>query len=122
MRIALPLFTLLALLVVACSPKVAPTRSDTGKKSKNMPAVSYATDIVPIMQRSCTPCHYPAQGGRKEPLDSYAAVSNHIDEMIARVSMSKLNPKYMPYNGKKDALSPEEIELFKAWVAGGKKE
>ena len=122
MRIALPLFTLLALLVVACSPKVAPAASDPGKKSKNMPAVSYAKDIVPIMERSCTPCHYPAQGGKKEALDSYAAVSKHIDDMIARVSMSKINPKYMPYNSKKQALSPEEIELLKAWVAGGKKE
>ena len=111
-----------AALMAACSPKMAPSTDAKAGKDKKMPMVSYATDIVPIMSRSCSPCHYPAQGGKKEALDSYASVSKHAQDIIARVTLPQTDAKFMPYNLKKPALTAEEVALLKAWVDGGMKE
>ena len=120
-RIALSMY-IIAVFMAACSPKVAPSTDAKSGKDKKMPTVSYAADIVPIMSRSCSPCHYPAQGGKKEALDSYAAASKHAQDIIARVTLPQTDAKFMPYNLKKPALTAEEVALLKAWVDGGMKE
>lgn len=114
--------SVISVFVIACSPKVAPSSDAKAGKDKKMPSVSYATDIVPIMTRSCSPCHYPAQGGKKEALDSYAAAAKHAEAMIARVTLPQSDAKFMPFNLKKPALTAEEVALLKAWVEGGMKE
>lgn len=119
-RILKSSLTLLAIVFfVACSQKTAPTASPEPKKEYDGPRVTYNDDIVPLMQRSCSPCHYPAKSGRKEPLDNYAAVKDHAAEILERVQLPETSLKFMPYEKKRQPLSAEEIELFKNWARGG---
>jgi hypothetical protein len=75
---------------------------------------SYQKDIVPIMQTSCTPCHFPPDG-RKEPLNSYDAVKNHVADVIERVKLPQDNMKFMPFKNKKPALSDSLINVLVQW-------
>ena len=107
------LFTVLVAVLFTfqfCSP--------TKKASKSEDKVSFANDIMPIMSRSCTPCHFPPDG-RVEKLDDYASVSSHIDEILERVQLPADAKGYMPFKGKKQALNEDEINLFKTWQAQG---
>jgi hypothetical protein len=106
---------------VACSQKTAPTAHTPPMADSEYdgPRVTYQADIVPLMQRSCSPCHYPEKSGRKEPLDNYAAVKDHALEILERVQLPQSSLKFMPYEKKKQPLSAEEVELFKNWARGG---
>jgi len=50
--------------------------------------VSYADHIVPLMENSCTPCHYPEKG-KKKLLNTYEATVETIDDIIYRVALPK---------------------------------
>ncbi|MBC7845065.1 MAG: hypothetical protein H7Y10_01070 [Flavobacterium sp.] len=76
--------------------------------------ISYKKDITPILQTSCTPCHFPPEG-KKEALDSYATVSSHITEIIARVKLPKEDRKFMPYKSKKPALNDSLVNVLVTW-------
>jgi len=106
----------LALIAFSCSPKTAPTAS---KPAPAVPKVTYAADISPILLGKCAPCHFPAQQGKKEPLDTHAAVQKHINDIIARVELPQDDVKFMPFKMKKPALTPDEIALLKNWARGG---
>ena len=110
----------LSLLIglAACSPKTTPAASAEPEEYTG-PKVSYASDISPLLERSCSPCHYPNNKGKKLPLDSYAAVKDHLAEMLERVQLPKDHIKFMPYEHKKQDLSMEEIEMLKNWARGG---
>ena len=112
-------FALTALVIaVACSQKTAPTASEEPKEYTG-PKVTYLADVAPLVERSCSPCHYPEKKGKKMPLDSYAAVKNNLPEVLERVQLPKDNLKFMPYEHKKQDLSAEEIEMLKNWARGG---
>jgi hypothetical protein len=81
-----------------------------------IPTVSYEKDIAPIMQQSCTPCHFP-ETGKKKMLDTYEATADNVYDIIDRIQMPASEIKSMPYKGKKPPLTKEEIKLFKDWVA-----
>jgi uncharacterized membrane protein len=106
------------LIAIACSKKTAPTTT-ADPANYTGPKVSYAQDIAPLMQRSCSPCHYPNQDGKKQPLDSYAAVKDELVEVLERVQLEPGSLKYMPFKQKKEALTPAEIEMLKNWARGG---
>ncbi|MBD0830889.1 hypothetical protein [Aestuariibaculum sediminum] len=80
--------------------------------------ISYEKHIVPVMERSCAPCHF-SESGKKKFLDTYGAVKNNIDDIIARVELPVAEKKYMPYKSKKPALTNEEINMLKQWVSEG---
>lgn len=85
------------------------------KTAQATPAkVTYTKDIVPIMQVSCTPCHFPPDG-RKEPLNNYEAVKKHIAEVIERVKLPKDDPKFMPFKSKKPVLNDSLIAVLETW-------
>ncbi len=107
----------LAFVAVACSPKTAPTSAE--KSAPAVPKVTYAADISPLLLGKCTPCHYPAQNGKKEALDTYEAAQKHINDIIARVELPQDDAKFMPFKMKKPALTPDEIALLKNWARGG---
>ena len=105
-------------LAVACSQKTAPTTSEEPKEYTG-PKVTYLADVAPLMERSCSPCHYPEKKGRKMPLDSYVTVKDNLAEVLERVQLPKDHLKFMPYEHKKQDLSAEEIEMLKHWARGG---
>lgn len=81
-------------------------------------AITYNKDIVPIMQNSCTPCHFPPEG-KKEPLNSYETVKSHISEIITSVKLPQDNKKFMPFRNKKPALTESQIAVLENWQKQG---
>jgi thioredoxin-related protein len=82
------------------------------------PLVSYENQILPIMVESCTPCHFPDQG-KKKFLDTYAATKSNIQDILMRVELPSDDPKFMPFKSKKPALTAEQVNMLKSWVAQG---
>ena len=89
----------------------------SSKKASKAPAVatvSFEKQVLPIMQSSCTPCHFPP-GGNKAPLDTYDAVKGHISDVIARVKLPVTDAKFMPFKSKKPALTTDQIAVLEEW-------
>jgi cytochrome c553 len=111
-------FTALALLlgaalVFSCTKKAAPAKTDAAKA----PAVTYEANIKPLIQAKCTPCHIPADGGRKMALDNPTTVKASSDEILRRVQLNPNIRGFMPF--KKDPLTEAEITMLKNWKAAG---
>jgi len=111
------LFTIAILSVIAL--QFCSTSKKAASADKKAPMLSYLKDISPIMQIHCTPCHFPEQGGKKPPLDSYITVRNNIDSILYRVQLPKDDKKFMPFMSKKEPLSDSLIHVFIAWKDQG---
>jgi hypothetical protein len=79
---------------------------------------TYTKEIAPIMQNSCTPCHFPPEG-KKEALNSYETVKTNIVDIIERVKLPKDNHDFMPFKSKKPALNDSEIAVLETWQKEG---
>lgn len=98
--------------------------------STGAPAIDFARQIQPILAKRCYACHGPdeAEGGLRfidqesayaeTESGDHAIVPGDVDAsmLIARVE-SDDEYEQMPPEG--DRLTPDEIELLKAWIAGG---
>ena len=112
-------FTLLFLLTsIIALPFCTTSKNAAGNQKKTTPAYTYTTDVAPILMTHCSPCHFPPQG-QKLPLNTYQAVHDHIDEMLARVQLPQDNIKFMPFKAKKEPLSDSLIMVIKVWKDGG---
>lgn len=80
-------------------------------------AVTYETSIAPIIANACAPCHFPAKGGNKEALDTYAGVSKEIDGILRRIQLNPDERGFMPMKHPK--LSDSTIALIKQWKDSG---
>lgn len=85
-------------------------------KSANASAVTYESTIRPIIQASCSPCHIPGKGNKK-PLDTYAAASANINDILERIQKNPGEHGFMPARHPK--LSQDTIQLFSAWKNAG---
>ncbi|MCO8123501.1 hypothetical protein NHH03_17270 [Stieleria sp. TO1_6] len=95
-------------------------------------AVSYRSDIAPILLDSCLACHGPkkAEGGYR--VDTYdellkagdsgelpiAASPDQVSEFLRRITSDDESERMPAEN---EALAPEQIELIKKWIAAGAK-
>jgi hypothetical protein len=113
-RIAL-LFLLGSIMAL---PFCTTSKNAAGNKKIKAPTYAYDTDIAPIILAHCSPCHFPPQG-QKLPLNSYMAVHDHIDEMLARVQLPQDNIKFMPFKQKKEPLTDSLIMVIKTWKDAG---
>ena len=68
------------------------------------------------MAGSCGPCHITGKGNKK-PLDSYAAVSTTIDDIIVRVQKNPGEKGFMPAMHPK--LPDSTINALIAWKQAG---
>ncbi|MEO8769042.1 MAG: hypothetical protein ABI402_03125 [Ferruginibacter sp.] len=109
------------LTFIACSHKVISSTSASGSASTEKPKMDatglYNSNVKAILEAKCTPCHFPAQGGNKPAFDSYTSASSQIDEMLERVQLKPDERGYMPFKGKKEALTAAEIASLKEWKA-----
>jgi hypothetical protein len=112
MRKLLALSAVIAVIVFACTPKAAPVQS-------NVPKTSFATDVNPIIQNNCSPCHIPSKGGRMANFDSYDSSKKYITSMIVRVQLDPSDVKFMPFKLKKPALTAAQIQTLKNWQLNG---
>jgi hypothetical protein len=101
----LTVFTVFA----ACSKK-----SNPGKTAK---PTTYTTDLVPLIQAKCSPCHLPSKGGFKANFENYEGAKKYGPDMLTRVMLNPGERGFMPF--KHDKLPAEEIAIIKNWVDGG---
>ena len=102
--------TMLALVCVVTLQNCGPSK----KAASATVTLSYEKDIAPMMLNSCAPCHFPPDG-KKEALNNYETVKNHIDDVIARVKLPADDIKYMPFKSKKPALTDSMISVLVQW-------
>lgn len=101
------------LLFAACAKK---NSAPSASKAKVVPT-TYTTDIMPLMQAKCTPCHIPSKGGRKANFETYESTKKYGADILARVQLNPTDRGFMPM--KHDKLSAEEIALIKKWNDDG---
>jgi len=106
------LFTLISIIAL---PFCSTSKKAAGNKENEVPKVSYVTDVSPILQDRCAPCHFP--GGKRRFLDTYAAASGNIDEILYRVQLPVDSSGFMPFKSKKAPLSDSLIQVIKLWKA-----
>jgi hypothetical protein len=90
----------------------------SSKKVTAAATTSFSKNVMPIMQASCTPCHFPPDG-HKEPLNTLESVKANIDHVIERVKLPKEDRRFMPMMSKKPLLTEEQIGLLEKWKAEG---
>jgi hypothetical protein len=115
-KIYFPLLVLAALSMQFC--KTAQTTTVVKPEIPAEELISYERDILPIMQASCTPCHFP-ESGQKKMLDTYEATKGNIAAILNRVQLPEDDIRFMPFKSKKTPLTEAEIKLFKEWAAQG---
>lgn len=78
-------------------------------------AMSYANDILPILQANCYSCHTEASNVSGNPFDTYAKLKNYVNagRVVARIN-DPTNP--MPPTGLLPQCDRDKIE---AWVNAG---
>lgn len=74
-------------------------------------AVSFATDIKPIVDNNCIGCHSGGVGGQFPNLTTYTSIKNNSQSFLQEITS-----KRMPQGG---SLTTQEIELVKSWVDSG---
>ncbi len=90
--------------------------SSSKKATADASKVTYTQHVQPIIQASCTPCHIPPQG-RAKALNTFAATSAEIDDIIDRVKRDPSAKGFMP--AKHPKLPDSTIAVFEKWKATG---
>ncbi len=89
----------------------------SSKKAMAKPEpITYTKNVAPIMQSSCTPCHFPP-GGNKEPLNSYATVKAQVEHVLDRVKRDPTARGFMPRG--RAPLSDSAIKIIETWQQTG---
>jgi len=119
---------LLAAVVVAASSRNS-CEAQSSPKPSQIP-VSYHTQIWPLLQAKCQGCHQPASAGGKLVVTSFASFSKggeHGAAFVAGNPGKSALLEYltgirtlMPKNG--PPLAPDDISLFRRWIAQGAKD
>lgn len=109
--------SLLALIVTGgfilsnCNPAKKATASAPAK-------LTYEANLMTVVANNCSPCHIPANGGKKKAYDNYTSVKTDIDEIIRRIELNPADKGFMPFK-KTAKLSDSTITVFKQWKADG---
>ncbi|HMK05756.1 MAG TPA: hypothetical protein VK489_16255 [Ferruginibacter sp.] len=101
----------LVLGFIACSKKTSPG------KTAEVPKVTYAVEVQPLIQARCSPCHLPSKGGNKANFETYASAKNFGQDILVRVNLNPGQRGFMPFKHPK--LTEQEIAVFKKWIDDG---
>lgn len=103
--------TVMGLIVfAACSKKNNPGKT-------KVVAATYTTDVLPLIQSKCSPCHLPSKGGRKASFETYESAKKFAADMVTRIKLNPGDRGFMPFKNPK--LPAEEIAVFEKWVNDG---
>jgi uncharacterized membrane protein len=109
---------ILAIIIIAsCTKKASPAKTADAAMPEKVPAVTYSANVKGLIQAKCTPCHIPANGGRKKAFDNYDSTKKYVDDIVRRVQLDPSVRGFMPF--KNLPLAAEEIALLKKWQEGG---
>jgi len=111
------LICLAVILFSNCHSSKKTTSSTTTTPTATTPAVTYASTVKSVVETNCTPCHFPAKGGSKKPLDTYENLKGSIDDAIRRIQLNPTDMGFMPMMHQK--LSDSTIAVFKQWRDAG---
>ena len=91
---------------------------NTAKKAAvTPPKLTYTNNIQSLVTTNCSPCHIPDKGGKVKPLNTYAAASSSIDDILRRIQLNPGEKGFMPFKHPK--LSDSTINVFKQWKSDG---
>ena len=79
---------------------------------------SYAKDLVPVINKSCMPCHNAVQQQGGVELDSFSLVSGyvHLNTLLPSI---RHDAGAMPMPSGSEKLDSCYIQLFELWAAQG---
>ena len=103
-----------------CHTQKKSTTSTTTTPTNTAPStakVAYAANVKSVVETNCSPCHFPAKGGNKKPLDSYDNLKGSIDDVIRRVQLNPTDMGFMPFKHSK--LSDSTIAILTQWRDAG---
>lgn len=111
-------------LAVHAGPDAA-TRVATSTIADTHAAVSFSTEVMPILERRCWECHSEENTELGLRLDSYEGVMAGSDygtvveagDPDGSLLIDMIESGDMPEDG--DPVPPEEIEIIKTWIAEG---
>ena len=94
-----------------------------GEPAKSASPPSFTNDVAPILQKNCRDCH---RKGNVAPfsLETYENARKRAND-IADVTSSRMMPPWKPEPGvgpllkNNRSMSPEDIEVLKAWAMAG---
>jgi hypothetical protein len=78
--------------------------------------VSFANDVLPLIQQQCTGCHDAGNASGGYNLSDYTSISSHANAVLG--SMRNSGYKLMPQGG--PALPDSSIQLIECWIYQGK--
>jgi mono/diheme cytochrome c family protein len=108
---------LLVIALIATALIFSYCSSSRKTASKTPPKEVYTGHVETLIMANCAPCHIPAKGGNKKPLDTYDNAKAQIDEIIKRIELHPGEKGFMP--SKKPRLSDSTIAVFKKWKEDG---
>ena len=105
---------MVVVLIAACSKKSTSAKSVAEKPI----ATVYTTNVLPVLQMHCTPCHFPTKGGFKANFENYESAVKFGPDMLIRIQLNPGERGFMPF--KKTAKLPDStITAFKKWRDDG---
>ena len=102
---------MLGIIIISCSKdKVTPSNVNCTT------TISFANDILPLMQGNCTGCHDQGNASGGYDLSSYNSISSNANAVLG--SMKNSGYQLMPQGG--PALPDSLLQKFECWIAQGK--
>lgn len=104
---------------MACTSDASSSGSGGTSCSDDLPAAcpavppSYAKDVAPVIQQSCTPCHAPGGQQASRPLVTYAGAFSNRSAMLNQVHACRMPPAGSP------ALPAEGRKVLQEWLVCG---
>jgi hypothetical protein len=82
------IFILISSTVLCCCVSNSTKRGDKANSvaSESKEVVNYKTEVLPILQKKCSPCHF--EGGKmyeKMPFDNSVTILNHEAGILKRI-------------------------------------
>jgi hypothetical protein len=117
------LFVVAVLGVAVGGIRTAPADEPKKPEEPTAKAVSYKTDVAPLLKNACADCHSGAK--RKAGLDvtSYDSLMKFVK--AGAPEQSKLHKAMLGKGAKlmppKNPLPKDDVEVIRAWIAAGAK-
>ncbi|MFM6965750.1 MAG: hypothetical protein ACKOWM_09260 [Sphingomonadales bacterium] len=113
MKIIFFSFSVISLLLFSCTrEKVTPIDQQCNS------TISFANEVLPIMEANCVSCHQPGNASGGYDLSSYNAIAANANAIVG--SMKANGYQLMPLGG--PALADSTIQKIACWISQGKQD
>lgn len=106
----------LKLILVSCTKDKVPPVVKTEENKDCPKTISFANDIMPIINDKCIGCH--SEGSGSGEYNNYATISSGAQAILNSLQPSA--PNRMPLGG--DPLPDSTIQKISCWISQGKKD